>query len=136
MDGVAVESGGSDLVAVLDNRLGQRRGAGEQVGAEGEGRADAAGLHRAQDAEDADPVAVVPRREMAQVGVRRDHPMGMIEWVLLGVDGVELARDHDHHRKIRAVSAADGGAVLGEAPVVPVDVLTVAAPRVFEVFLR
>jgi len=61
--------------------------------------------------------------------------VGVVEGVLLGIDWVELAGDHNHHREVDAVVAADGGPVLGEPPVVAVDVLAVPAERVFEVFL-
>ena len=97
VDGVAVQARGGNLMAILSDRRRQGRGAGEQVGAEGERPTQSMRLHRPQDAEDADPVPIVPRREVPQVGIRRHHPVGVVEGVLLRVDGVELAGDHDHH---------------------------------------
>ena len=93
------------------------------------------GVERLEDTEDADPVAVIAQRVMAQIGIGGDHPARRPERLGRHVEGEEFQRRHDPQRDPGAAGPGDLRAFGLHRPVIAVVVHAVAAQGIAEVIV-
>ncbi len=92
-------------------------------------------VEQLEDAEDADPVAVVAQRVVPEIGIGRDHAARRLEGLGRLVEREEFERRHDPERDARAVRPLDLRAFLQDRPFVTVVIHAIAALGVFQIIV-